>query len=339
MTAAFNPGKVEVETEIKAIQPVRDPEPIVTVIVVSFNTRDITLEALRSFREQTTVPYQLIVIDNDSKDGSAEAIAEAHPDVMLIASPENFGFAKANNIAAEHARGKYLLLLNPDTITLDGAVDKLVAFAERTPEALIWGGKTLFPDMRLNPGSCWQRMTLWNIFCRTFGLAAAFPGSPIFNAEAYGGWKRDTEARVDIVAGCFIMLPLEIWKTLDGFSPAYFMYGDESDLCHRAIKQCGAKPRVTPEAVIVHYAGASEKVRADKLVRLINAKMTLIRHHFPALSRPLGLFLYRREAWFKGLIYGLLARVTGRDSLKASAEVWSEIWNRRAEWWAGYPDA
>ncbi len=115
------------------------PDPLVSIIVISFNTRAMTLDCLRSVVAETTVPYELIVLDNDSKDGSAAAIAAEFPGIRLIASRENLGFARGNNVASAGARGKYVLLLNPDTLVLDHALDRIVAFAERTPEAGIWG--------------------------------------------------------------------------------------------------------------------------------------------------------------------------------------------------------
>ena len=118
--------------------------PVLSILVVSYNTRDMTLECLRSVIAQTRTPFELIVLDNASSDGSAEAIAVEFPDITLLAETRNHGFARANNIAAEHAKGEYLLLLNPDTIVLDGALDKLLTFARRAPDARIWGGRTVF---------------------------------------------------------------------------------------------------------------------------------------------------------------------------------------------------
>ena len=104
--------------------------------MISYNTRAMTLDCLASVVAETTVPYELIVLDNASPDGSAAAIAAAFPElVRLIASPENLGFAVGNNVAAREATGEYILLLNPDTLVLDHAIDRLVAFAERTPQA------------------------------------------------------------------------------------------------------------------------------------------------------------------------------------------------------------
>jgi hypothetical protein len=155
--------------------PVPSSSPAVSVLVVSYNTRAMTLDCLRSLAAETRVPHEVIVVDNASTDGSAGAIAAEFPGVRLMAETVNHGFAGANNLAAARARGDYLLLLNPDTVVLDGAVDRLLAFARRRPEAGIWGGRTLYGDGRLNPASCWRRMTPWNLFCRASGADRPLP--------------------------------------------------------------------------------------------------------------------------------------------------------------------
>ena len=306
--------------------------PLVSILVVSYNTREMTLECLRSVVAETRVDYELLVMDNASADGSAEAIAAEFPDIRLFAETDNHGFSKSNNLLAEHAQGTYLLLLNPDTLVLSGAVDTLVSFGQSHPEAKIWGGRTLFEDRSLNPGSVWGKMTLWNVFCRTSGLTAIFPKSEFFNSEVYGGWQRDTEREVDIVQGSFFLIERTFWAELGGFDLSYFMYGEEADLCLRAHEK-GARPRMTPEAEIVHYGGASETVRADKMVRLMNAKMTLVNRHFKGLSLPLGRWLFALWPASRALALGLVRRGS------PSAQSWSEIWARRAEWWNGYGSA
>ena len=109
------------------------PAPVVSVLIISYNTRPMTLACLQSLREQTALPHQVIVVDNASRDGSAAAMAAAFPEVELVARPDNLGFAGGNNLAAARARGEYLLLLNPDTVVLEHAVDRLVAFARARP--------------------------------------------------------------------------------------------------------------------------------------------------------------------------------------------------------------
>src|SRR3954453_16300686 len=119
----------------------------VSIIVVTHNTREMTIECIRSILEQTTkVQYELIVFDSGSGDGSAEAIRERFPTVKLITSEQDVGFAKGNNLAAKVAQGRRLLLINPDTVVLDHAVDSLNEFADATPECRIWGGRTVFAD-------------------------------------------------------------------------------------------------------------------------------------------------------------------------------------------------
>lgn len=305
--------------------------PDLSIIVVSYNTRDMTLACLRSVFEQTRSPFELIVIDNESPDGSADAIErEFAARLTLIRSGGNLGFARANNVAAERAAGEYLLLLNPDTVVLDGAIDRLLAFARANQEAGVWGGRTRFADGSLNPSSCWRRMTLWNLFCRASGLATAFPRSAVLNTEAFGGWPRDTVRRVDIVSGCFLLIRRSLWSALGGFAPEFFMYGEEADLCLRA-RAHGADPMVTPEATIIHHGGASEKVRADKLVRLLRAKRLLILRHFGAVKRPLALILF--DAWpLTRSLAGSLAGPLLPAGRRESARAWAEVWSRRREW-------
>ncbi|MEM9263031.1 MAG: glycosyltransferase family 2 protein, partial [Pseudomonadota bacterium] len=199
-------------------------DPIVSIIIVSYNTCEMTLEAIRSAQEQTKAVCEFIVVDNASEDGSAEAIGKTFPHIKLLAEKVNHGFAKANNIAAKHATGEFLLLLNPDTVTLDGAIDKLIAFAERRPEAKIWGGRTLYGDMSLNTTNCWNHMTVWSLFCSAFGLSKLFHGSSFFNPEGYGNWDRSTERDVGFVTGCFLMIRREFWNALEGFDLSFKMY-------------------------------------------------------------------------------------------------------------------
>ncbi len=311
------------------------PSPTVSILVVSFNTRELTLAALDSVARETSVSHEVIVVDNASRDGSAEAIA-AHPSApRLVALGENIGFARANNLAAEAATGEFILLLNPDTVVLDQAVDRLVAFARTRPNAMIWGGRTLFADGQLNLSSCWGRMTLWNLFCRATGLTGIFPRLECMNGEAYGGWQRDCIREVDIVSGCFLLVPRCIWQALDGFDPQFFMYGEEADLCLRA-RRFGARPAITPDATIVHLGGASEATRAGKMVKLLAAKATLINRHFTRPQRPLALALLALWPFSRWIAHAALAMVTGRANHREAAGQWHAIWSRREEWQRGY---
>lgn len=305
-------------------------KPALSIIVISYNTREMTLECLRSVVAETTLDYELIVLDNASQDGSAEAIRAEFPDVRLIAEDTNYGFALANNMAVPQASADYILLLNPDTVVLDGAIDRLIAFSQKMPEARIWGGRTVFSDGSLNPASCWGRMTLWSLLCRSLGLSRILESSAVFNSEALAGWDRDTIRQVDIVTGCFFLISRADWIALEGFDKTFFMYGEEADLCLRAKEQLGAKPHISPEACIVHYGAASDQVKADKMVRLLSAKVDLVQKHFPAWQRPLAKALVQAWPFFRSLGFFVLAPTSERG------RNWRQIWHRRAEWKNGF---
>jgi len=311
-------------------------KPAVSIIVVSYNTCAMTMACLSSLMAETRdAPYEVIVVDNASSDGSAEALAGLGDQIRLIALGENIGFARANNLAALQAKGDHLLLLNPDTLVLDGAIDRLCVFANANPAAGIWGGRTLYGDRSLDPTSVWARMTLWSLACRAIGIDGALPQSGLFNAEAIGGWHRDSIRRVDIVCGCFLMIRRELWQRLGGFDRAFFMYGEEADLCLRAAK-FGARPLFTPSATIVHYGGASEATKAGKIEKLFRAKITLMHRHW---SRPAGLL-------GKGLILSwaasrlgcaiVLSLVRHQERDLKRVAMWFEVWRHRAQWHAGY---
>lgn len=306
--------------------------PAVSIIVISYNTREMTLKALETtFEETRETPFEIIVIDNASTDGSSDALTEQYADkAKVMCLDENLGFAAANNLAAKEATGEFLLLLNPDTEVLDGAIDKLMAFAKTYPDAGIWGGRTLFADKTLNPTSCWTNMSLWSLTSQALGLSSMFRNSSFFNPEGMGSWNREGIRQVDVVTGCFFLIRRDFWNSLGGFDKAFFMYAEEADLCARAAK-VGAKPMVTSEATIIHHGGASETVQSDKLVRLIKAKMTLIYKHFPAATRGLAMWLMKLWPLSRYLAHLTLAKI-GRQSSKESAKVWKSVWERRNIW-------
>lgn len=316
------------------MQPQRSID--VSILIVSYNTREMTLAALDSvYAETRNVRFEVIVVDNASTDGSAQAIADHPGQPRLIALDHNIGFARGNNLASEHAAGEYLLLLNPDTVVKDRAIDRLVSFAHFNPHARIWGGRTLFGDGALNPSCCWRRITLWNLLCRATGLTAIARNSAIFNSESYGGWKRDSIARVDIVSGCFFLITRDFWRQLGGFDPLFFMYGEEADLCLRA-QRFGARPVLAPQATIIHYGGASEATRAGKMVKLLAAKASLVERHFHPSVRGLGLALLAAWPLSRMIALKAAATLTRNQRLATGAATWAEIWRRRKEWQHGW---
>lgn len=311
--------------------PMQSPE--VTVIMVSYNTRDLTVKAIETlFENAGNVSFRLVVWDNASHDGSADAIAARFPDVELIRSDDNIGFARANNAVAETVTTPWLLLLNPDTETHVNAVENILAFGKAHPEAGITGGRTVFRDGSLNIASCWNTMSLWSLFCLATGLAKVFVNSGFFNPEGIGGWKRDSVRHVDVVVGCFMLVPTELWRELGGFSPRYFMYGEEHDFCLRAAR-LGYRPMITPDAEIMHLVGAATAKREDKIVSLMRSKATLIRDHWKGWKVQIGLKLLWLWIANRKLASSLNAIVLGETQNKAC---WDAVWRKRKDWLKGY---
>lgn len=311
----------------------RGDPPEVSILIVSFNTRQMTIECLDSIQSETDIAHEVIVIDNNSSDGSADAIAKRFPNAKLLESDENIGFARANNVAAKEAIGYYLLLLNPDTVILDGAIDKLCTFARDHPTAKIWGGRTVYADGSLNDTCCFQQMTPWTIFCRLTGLSSLFSNHESVS-EKFGHWQMESVRQVDIITGCFMLIPRSLWENLGGFDPRYFMYGEEADLCLRAAKSADAKPLFTPDAQIVHHGGASETVRENKQVRLLAAKITLIIDHFRPATIGISKAMYVLIPATRLVALRLLGVWSDRASQEA--DEWASIWRRRSEWRKGY---
>lgn len=311
--------------------PTAGAKPTGSVIVVSYNTRELTLRCLETLaRETRRIPIEIIVVDNASSDGSAEAIRSACPQVHLLALKDNIGFGAANNLAAESARGEYLVLLNPDTEVLDGAIDRILEYALRTRAEGILGGRTLFADGSLNPSSCWGAPTLWSGFCQAVGLTTLFPRSALFDPRSLGRWPRDAEREVDIVSGCFLVLPRKLWQQLEGFDPRFFMYGEDVDLNLRA-SRIAPRARIVPEATIIHHGAASEPRKGDKLVRLCRAQCQLMRLHWSPLRSAIGVRLLLFGAGLRALGSRTM-RAAKRQRGSADERPWEKVWSSRRDW-------
>ena len=220
-----------------------DPRELdLTIMVVSYNTRQKTLDCIRSVINATfSISYEIIVVDNASADGSVDAIRANFPDIKVIECNENVGFAAANNIAEKRANGRKLLLLNPDTIVVGQAIEDLYRFSLANPDCRIWGGRSVYPDGSLD-WSCRDRLTLLGVFSFALGLSFLFN-----HPREHRGWRRDSVRGVDVLAGSFLLVDRDLWQQLQGFDPSFFMYGEDDDLCLRA-KHLGAHPIFTPTA-------------------------------------------------------------------------------------------
>ena len=295
-----------------------------------------TIECLESiFNQNATETFEIILVDNNSTDDSAIEIEKKFPQIQLIPLQENIGFARANNLASKSVKSKRILLLNPDTIILDRAIDRLSQFAETHPDALLWGGRTVFGPGDLNPTSCWRFMSVWSIFCFATGLSTLFKNIPVFNTEAYGNWTRDSIREVDFITGCFLLIDRPLWEKLGGFDEKFFMYAEEADLCYRA-RQLGARPLFTPGATIIHYGGASETVFYTKVIRLFSGKISFLYKHWNPFSRFVGVRLFELSVFMRTIGYASIAKFTRSKKHKHYAHEWKVVWINRDKWKTGY---
>lgn len=304
--------------------------PELSIILVSYNTAAYTCRALQSVYQQTQqTAFEIIVVDNDSGDDSVAQIRAQFPQVNLIESGGNPGFAGGVKLGVQQAQGQYLLLLNPDTVILDQAIDKLLQFAKQHPDNGIWSGVTLNNDLSLNSQHAWSRQTLTSLLFSALGLSKAFKNSCFFNYANYGCWQRDSVKQVDIVSGCFFLTTRQLWDQLNGLDTSFFMYAEEADYCMRAQDQ-GYQPIVTPDARIIHHGGVSHSQFSGKMVKLLKGKVELVNRHVSRWKQPAYKFLLYLYVLNKHLLHSLFKPRSEQQ------REWQIVFNKRTEWLQGY---
>jgi hypothetical protein len=262
----------------------------VSVIIVNWNTRDILRNCLLSIYEQTNeIDFEVIVVDNASTDGSVEMVKRDFPHSSLIENVGNRGFAAANNQGLKIAKGPYILLLNSDTVVLDGAIQKTVAFAKQHPEAAVIGCKVLNPDRSLQP-TCFMFPSLLNMFLSSTYMYKLFPKSKFFGREQMTWWNRNDVREVDVVTGCFMLVKKKAIEQVGMMDEQFFMYAEETDWCYR-LKKAGWKLLFTPDAQIIHFGGQSSKqIQGEMLVRLRLSILRFVNKHYGWLEFQIASF-------------------------------------------------
>ncbi|GAA4163135.1 hypothetical protein GCM10022286_23180 [Gryllotalpicola daejeonensis] len=310
----------------------------ITVVIVSYNTREQTVACLDSLAADAAgapgLAVSAVVVDNGSVDGSVAALRARHPWVEVIDAGTNLGFAAGVNRGVARAPGEYVLLLNPDTTVLPGALTALVEFAVAHPEHGLYGGRTLAADGSLEPSSCWGAPTLWSLLCFASGLSTAFARSRLFDPESLGWWPRDTVREVPVITGCLLLARRADWDRLGGMDERYFLYGEDADFSLRA-SAAGLRPVIVPAATIVHTVGGStsesgRERNGRKMSMVMAGKATLLRLRWSAGRAAAGIALLKTGTLVRALLERALGRAEG---------TWSEVWRRRSDWSAGYPAA
>jgi GT2 family glycosyltransferase len=253
-------------------------EPVdVSIIVVAWNVRKLLEDCLRSVFEQTRgISFEVIYVDNASVDGSVEMVGKEFPDVRIVKNHENLGFIKANNQAIHISKGRYVLLLNSDTLVLDNAIAKSVQFADEHPEAAVVGCRILNPDRTLQR-DCFMYPSWLNLMLMAFYLNKLFPKSRFFGRERMTWWDFNDVREVQTVCGCFSLVRKKAIDQVGVMDEDYFVYGDDPDWCCR-FHTANWKILFTPDAQIIHYGGQTTKqIKSEFGLQLFGSKLLFIR--------------------------------------------------------------
>ncbi|MBI1826306.1 MAG: glycosyltransferase family 2 protein [Planctomycetes bacterium] len=246
----------------------------VSVVIVSWNTRDVLRDCLQSIREKAgRVTCEVIVIDNNSADGSADMVAAEFPDFRLIRNRSNGGFASANNQGIAISNSRYVLLLNPDTLIRGAAITKSVHFADSHPDAAVVGCKT-YGGTGCMQYNCYLYPSLLNVALSLSHLQTHYWYHPFFGRARLGWWDYDSPREVEAVAGCFMLVRRTAIDQVGPMSDEYFMYSEDTEWCWR-FKQAGWKIMYTPDAVITHFGQCSSS-QAARSMRLMERQSLLV---------------------------------------------------------------
>lgn len=266
MTAA-NQENHEGHNEATAQVPT--PRPSVSVLIVGYNTKDLVLDCLAGlFKHTRDLSFEVLFVNN-SEDGSERAIRDAYPAVRVIDNTQNMGFGRGNNYLARHARGDYLLLLNPDTLVDNNAIHDLYVFAQHHPEGGAWGGVTRLKNGEIDPSCKQSGVGLGKSLLMLVGLSKlACPD--VSSADAMD---------VASLSGAFMMMPRDLWHELGGFDESFFMYSEETDLCYR-VRRTGRRVLITSRSSITHLVGSGSSQSPSRMLALTRGGMHLTRKHF-----------------------------------------------------------
>ncbi|MDP3994495.1 MAG: glycosyltransferase family 2 protein [bacterium] len=230
-----------------------------SIIVLNYNTRDLTLDCLSSLKKvNNETDFEIILCDNGSTDGSVEAITKKYPEVIIVKNNINLGFAKGNNTARKVARGKYVLFLNSDTIVNKGVLPKTIQYIKTHPDTGAVTCKLVLADGSLDKDSRRSFPTPWVAFTHlVLHLDKLFPKSKLFARYWYGYISPDAVQEVDVIQGAYFLTSKKLLDEVDWFSEDYFLDGEDIDLCWK-IKKKGYKVIYYPDVYILHLKGVTK---------------------------------------------------------------------------------
>lgn len=266
----------------------------ISIIIINYKTPELTLGAIESvYQSITDFWYEIILVDNHSCDGIIERVTGRYPHFRIIANEVNVGFSKANNQAIRIASGRYILLLNSDTVIQPDTLETMISFMDAHPKVGASGCKVILPDGKLDKACRRGFPTPSASFYYAFGFSKLFPNVPRFNQYQLGYLDPDDSYPVDCLVGAFMLVRKEAIDQVGLLDEEFFMYGEDIDWCYR-IKQGGWEIYYYPKTTITHYKGASSRRKPFKIVYEFHRAMWLFhRKHYQKKYLP----------WVNGLVY------------------------------------
>lgn len=280
-----------------------------SVIIVSYNVKHFLEQCLFSVQKAIAgMEAEVIVVDNDSKDGTIDYLQPAFPNVQFIANKENLGFGRANNLAVKLAKGKFILFLNPDTIVPEDCFTKCIAFLGASKDGGALGVKMIDGSGNFLPESKRSFPSVMTSFYKLTGLASLFPASKTFNRYALGNLDKNKNHEVDVLCGAFMMLTKEVAERTKGFDEDFFMYGEDIDLSYR-LQQLGFRNYYFAETCIIHFKGESAGQQSLKHNKMFyDAMLVFVKKHYGKGKVGMFSFLLRLAILFRSAI-GFVGRL------------------------------
>lgn len=288
-----------------------------SVIIVNYNVCYFLEQALQSVRRAAAAlpagEAEVIVVDNNSVDSSVAMVREKFPEVRLIANTDNPGFAVANNQGIRQSSGRYILLLNPDTVVREDTFEKCLQFMDAHPDAGALGVRMIDGSGKFLPESKRGFPSPFVAFSKTFGLSTLFPKSRLFNRYHLGFLDEHQTCEVDVLAGAFLFIRRSVLTEVGLLDEAFFMYGEDIDLSYR-IAQAGYRNYYFPETTIIHYKGESTRKGSLNYVRTFyNAMLIFARKHFSGSKARAFVTMIRAAIYFRAGL-SLLVRIYRRGA-------------------------
>lgn len=293
------------------------PDLELSVTVCSWNTLDDLRACLLSLaRARPEAPFEVIVIDNNSEDGSPDMVEKEFPWVRLFRQRSNLGFTGGHNFAIEQKLAPHVFLLNSDATVHAGAIRKLLDFIAQNPKAGIVGPKVLNPDLTLQHSCRRFPNPVAALFRNTF-FGRLFPKNRFTREYLMLDWTHDGPREVDWVSGCAFLARSEVIREVGVLDPEYFMYCEDVDWCFRTWK-AGFKVMYVPEAVVTHAIGRSTDKAPNRMIGRFHRSMLRFyrKNMLPQVFAPLRPLALAGAACALGVRAGLFITQNKIDELK-----------------------